>query len=34
MRTRPTNMEGGRGIDLTTSAKLLIEIAKRGLAPF
>ena len=33
MRTRLTNMEGGRGIDLTTRAKLLIEIATRVLTP-
>ena len=33
MRTRPTNLEGGRGIDLTTRAKLLIEIATRVLTP-
>jgi hypothetical protein len=33
MRTRLTNMEGGRGIDLTTRAKLLIEIATGVLTP-
>ena len=33
MRTGPTNMEEGRGIELTTTAKLLIEIATRVLTP-